>query len=266
MPIAPSPSTNWGSKVPQFKRSVPDTTWSETDEIQALKRDLRRLEDLYLVEFTSRQKLEMHADLARLENKQLKTQLNLRQEQAEGRKGKQFQSAADFMMSTDSLAAWEESKVERAEKERIETEKAAAKAATEKDNEVCRGCLMHNSDIRYRGSLKGKCKADLEDIATLLAISFTSKTTNVLLATAITTRLTEKPELEGDPRFEGLYLSLSRGPAPLNELEPMHSNPPSLAASTSASHPVPLPLQDDVSSVPPHNAPDPIFLLSPFPQ
>lgn len=149
MPIAQSPSTNWGSKVPQFKRSVPDTTWSETDEIQALKRDLRRLEDLYLVEFTSRQKLEMHADLTRLENKQLKTQLNLRQERADGRKGKQFQSAADFMMSTDSLAAWEESKAERAEKERVETEKAAVKAAMEKDNEVRRGRLMHDSDIRY---------------------------------------------------------------------------------------------------------------------
>ena len=40
----------------------------------------------------------MHSELAGQEVGRLKKQLNLRQEKNEGRKGKQFNSAAEFLM------------------------------------------------------------------------------------------------------------------------------------------------------------------------
>lgn len=76
--------------------------------------------------------LEMHADLARQEIEKLKTQLQLKKEKAEGRKGRLFHSEAEFLMSTEALAMWEVEKKEKVEKKRAEKEKLEAKTALEK--------------------------------------------------------------------------------------------------------------------------------------
>ena len=83
----------------------------------------------------------MHSALAGQEVGCLKRQLNLRQEKSEGRKGKQFISAAEFLM------ALEASKAEKAEKKRVKAEKAAAKVLAEKENKERWGHLVHNTKV-----------------------------------------------------------------------------------------------------------------------
>ena len=141
-------------------------------------------------------------------------------------------------MSSESLAAWEASKAEKAEKEKVEAEKAAAKVEAEKENEERRGRLVHDTEVRYRGSLKSKNKVDLQDISTLLGISFTSKTTNVDLAKAIIKQLAGKPELEMDPRYEGLYSNIPHAAAPVDlPVTPLATlSPLSQPLSSSTSH------------------------------
>jgi hypothetical protein len=78
--------------------TVLDRSWSSQHQIQTLQCDIDHLHDFYLDEFNQSQKLEMHLELAGQEVGQLKKQLNLRQEKNEGRKGKQFNSAAEFLM------------------------------------------------------------------------------------------------------------------------------------------------------------------------
>jgi len=91
-------------------------------------------------------------------------------------------------------------------------ESFARPSAAENENEERRGRLVHDTEVRYRGSLKSKNKVDLQDISTLLGISFTPKTTNADLARAIIKRLAEKPELEQDSRY-GLYSNIPRAAA-----------------------------------------------------
>ena len=128
----------------------------------------------------------------------LKTQLQVKKEKAEGSKGRQFHSEAKFLMLMEALATWVVEKKEKVEKERVEKEKLEAKTALEKGNEERHAQLTHNVMIHYRRSLKSKCKAELEDIACLLWISFTPKTTNSQHANAIVAHLAATPELADD--------------------------------------------------------------------
>lgn len=113
-------------------------------------------------------------------------------------------------MSTEALATWEVEKKEKVEKERVEKEKLEAKTALEKGNEEHHAQIAQDTMIRYHGSLRSKCRVELEDISCLLCISFTPKTTIPQHTNAIVAHLGATPKLADNPRFEGLYTNIKQ--------------------------------------------------------
>ncbi|KDQ51449.1 hypothetical protein JAAARDRAFT_62513 [Jaapia argillacea MUCL 33604] len=199
----------WGPKLPEFKCTVIHLRLTLRQQIEILNRDLDRTQALYLTEFRCWQALEVHCDLTRHEIGALKHQLHSKKDKAEGWKGKQLQSAAEFLMSSKALECWRQQKAEREEKEAAEQAKQQAKEDAERGAAERRAWLITDTLVRFAGSLKRKKKEELQDIRTPLSIPInTTGQTNAQLIEKIIERLSEDSQMRVDPHFTRLAFAL----------------------------------------------------------
>lgn len=177
-------------------------------QLRVVLADLERLEALYYSEFGKRQQAEVHCANALVEIRSLKLRLNGREQHAE-RKDKKFSSKAVFLMSPEAQAEREARRAERVAKEQGEADKRERQAGKERDDEKRRASLASDTSVQFTGSLKGKKKADLQDIAYLLGIKdLNAKNDDLNLI--IRSRLLNTEQHRSDPRFAKLYTALDR--------------------------------------------------------
>lgn len=205
-----------------------------SDKLALAEAEISRLREEVLDITYDRDSAAVHTIFAQDMFQAVQNRLNAKAKKKDG-EGRRMRTTSQILTSAEGLAEWDEEKKRRAEKkskdEAVASRKIVAEAATKARREAA-----GNTQV-FSGSLTGKKKEDIEDIA--IALGLPAEGTKDALIQGISAHFGSHPELNTNNRFVGLFTSLARGSKRTAHAAGLDTLPP--ASISSSSVPVRMP-------------------------